>query len=304
MRGLKHRLEEYLPRATHSEDMLIRWLSSYLDAASEMSVRELADAAGVSPSTIVRLCHKVGCRGYKDFRSGILVEVVTKDRSAVASLSGVEKGDCTETILQKVTDRNISSLSLTVRLLDSVSVEAVISLMGSPSCIALFGAGASLLVAKDLQLKLLRIGLPCLCCDDLHSQRVYAQNTTSSDLAIVISYSGTTPEIVGCARTAKDNGTKVVAITCGAFDSPLARISDYVLGVAATELLVRSGAMSSRIAQLNVVDVLFASYVASNYERCMRLLTSNRIIKPCNSDDGRSLSRKAAPDDRSWQLDN
>ena len=133
--------------------------------------------------------------------------------------------------------------------------------------------------------------------DDLHSQRVYAQNTTSSDLAIVISYSGTTPEIVGCARTAKNNGTKVVAITCGAFDSPLARISDYVLGVAATELLVRSGAMSSRIAQLNVVDVLFASYVASNYERCMRLLTSNRIIKPCNSDDGRSLSRKAAPDD-------
>ena len=52
MRGLKHRLEEYLPRATHSEDMLIRWLSSNLDAASEMSVRELADAAGVSPSTI------------------------------------------------------------------------------------------------------------------------------------------------------------------------------------------------------------------------------------------------------------
>jgi DNA-binding MurR/RpiR family transcriptional regulator len=262
-----------------------------------MSVRELGDAAGVSPSTIVRLCHKVGCRGYKDFRSGILVEVVTKDRSAVASLSGVEKGDCTETILQKVTDRNISSLSLTVRLLDPVSVEAVVSLMGSSSCIALFGAGASLLVAKDLQLKLLRIGLPCLCCDDLHSQRVYAQNTTSSDLAIVISYSGTTPGIVGCARTAKDNGTKVVAITCGAFDSSLARISDYVLGVAATELLVRSGAMSSRIAQLNVVDVLFASYVASNYERCMRLLTSNRIIKPCNSDGGRSLSRKAAPDD-------
>ena len=297
MRGLKHRLEEYLPRATHSEAFLIRWLSSNLDVASEMSVRELADSAGVSPSTIVRLCHKVGCRGYKDFRSGILVEVVTKERSAVASLSGVDKGDCTEAILQKVTDRNISSLSLTVRLLDPVSVEAVVSLMGSSSCIALFGVGASLLVAKDLQLKLLRIGLPCLCCDDLHSQRVYAQNTTSSDLAIVISFSGTTPEIVGCARSARDNGSKVVAITCGSFDSPLARISDYVLGDAATELLVRSGAMSSRIAQLNVVDVLFASYVASNYERCMRLLTSNRIVKPCNSDGGRSLSRKAGPDD-------
>jgi DNA-binding MurR/RpiR family transcriptional regulator len=64
MHGFGHRLQEYLPRATHSEGLLIRWLTLNHESGSKMSVRELAGAAGVSPSTIVRLCHKVGGRGY------------------------------------------------------------------------------------------------------------------------------------------------------------------------------------------------------------------------------------------------
>lgn len=51
--GLGHRLQEYLPRTIHSEGLLIRWLTLNYESVSEMSVRELADAAGVSPSTIV-----------------------------------------------------------------------------------------------------------------------------------------------------------------------------------------------------------------------------------------------------------
>ena len=50
-----------------------------------------------------------------------------------------------------------------------------------------------------------------------------------------------------------------------------------MLGVAATELVLRSGAMSSRIAQLNVVDVLFTAYVSSNYEKSMERLSKNWI---------------------------
>ena len=35
--------------------------------------------------------------------------------------------------------------------------------------------------------------------------------------------------------------------------------------------------MSSRIAQLNVVDVLFTAYVSSNYEKSMERLSKNWI---------------------------
>ena len=52
-----------------------------------------------------------------------------------------------------------------------------------------------------------------------------------------------------------------------------------LLGVAASEPLVRSGAMASRMAQLMVVDALYAAYVASDYERATYVIKQNYIEK-------------------------
>lgn len=149
--------------------------------------------------------------------------------------------------------------------------------MESARSIALFGIGASLLVAHDLQLKLLRLDMPAMLSDDLHTQLLCARNLGKDDLAIVVSYSGMTEDILRCARIARGNGATIISITRGSFESPLLALSDVVLGVAATEFVVRSGAMSSRIAQLNVVDVLFTAYVSSNYEKSMERLSKNWI---------------------------
>ena len=106
-----------------------------------------------------------------------------------------------------------------------------------------------------------------------------------SDLAVAISYSGLTKEVVTCAKTAKENGATVIVITRNSPGTDLVRYADRTLSVAATELITRSGAMSSRISQLNVVDVLYASYVSDNYEQCMNIFEKNRISK--ESEKGR-----------------
>lgn len=41
----------------------------------------------------------------------------------------------------------------------------------------------------------LRVDFPCVLYEDLHSQVVYACNLTERDLAIFVSYSGSTSEI-------------------------------------------------------------------------------------------------------------
>ena len=125
----------------------------------------------------------------------------------------------------------------------------------------------------------MRLNINCNLSDDYHSQMLYAKNMGREDLAIVISYSGLTREAIECAWIAKANGAKVVAITRGGIDSELIHRSDYVLGVAETEHIMRSGAMSSRIAQLNVVDALFAAYVNRNYEKSVKRFSTNYIGK-------------------------
>jgi DNA-binding MurR/RpiR family transcriptional regulator len=153
-----------------------------------------------------------------------------------------------------------------------------VKLLEASRTVTLFGLGTSLLVARDLYLKLLRANVICNVCDDWHAQFLTAKNLKKDDLAIVISYSGLTKEMLTCAKEAKANGSKVIAIT-RAVDSKLAAEADFVLPIAATELIHRSGAMSSRITQLNVIDVLFTAYVNRNYEFCMKQFGRTHIQK-------------------------
>ena len=72
-------------------------------------------------------------------------------------------------------------------------------------------------------------------------------------MAIAFSYSGLTQEVLDCTAEAQRHNCPVVAVTKVDGSSNLATMADAVLGVAASEPLVRSGAMASRMAQLMVV---------------------------------------------------
>lgn len=279
MRGVRLRLEEYRKNASAAECDIIDYILADPDRAVGQSIHKLAVQTYTSASTVVRLCKKLGCNGYKEFQQALIYELAVSDKSNDIAVGGVVAGDTTDVVIEKVTAKNISSLELTRQYIDAQVVDAVVSCMMQARSICLFGMGASLLVARDLQLKLMRLNISCNLCDDYHSQLLYAKNMSREDLAIVVSYSGLTREAIECAWIAKANGAKVVSITRGGIDSELIRRSDYVLGVAETEHIMRSGAMSSRIAQLNVIDALFAAYVNRNYEKSVKRFSSNYIGK-------------------------
>jgi DNA-binding MurR/RpiR family transcriptional regulator len=273
------RIEEMRPTASEAQSNIVEYVLAHPDEVAGKSIHELADATFTSPSTIVRFCRELGCAGYKDFQRSLIYVLAVNQRSKDTAFSEIKPTDTTDEIMRKVTRKNVTSLENTGRLLNPKAIDQVVDMMGTCRTVNLFGVGASLLVAKDFQLKLLRVSRPCNLCDDWNSQLLYAKNMVPEDLAVVISYSGLTKEMVCCAKVARGRGSKVVAITRGGFSSPLVVESDIVLDVAATELLVRSGASSSRISQLNVVDILYATYVSRNYESCTKGFMRNYINK-------------------------
>ena len=287
MRGFRVHLEEYRPLASASELDIIEYLLAHPDDAVGVPTHRLAELTYTSPSTVVRLVRKLGFSGYPDFQRSLVYDRAIAEKSRAVVSDGVMTGDSTQDVIDKVTSRNVSTLELTRDGLEVEAVDRAVELIGSARRIALFGMGASLLVAHDLQLKLMRLDIDCQMSHDLHSQLLSASNLRSGDLAIVVSYSGMTEDVLRCARVARQSGATIVSITRGSFASPLVDLSDVVLGVAATELVVRSGAMSSRIAQLNVVDVLFTTYLSRNYEKSMERLSSNWIKKGASDGDSR-----------------
>ena len=181
--------------------------------------------------------------------------------------------------MDKVTRKNIQCLLDTQKLLLVDELEACVELLERSRTVLLFGIGSSLCVAKDTYLKFLRIEKPCVVNEDWHSQLLQARNATAQDLGIVFSYSGRTVEMIQCMEEMRANGTPVIAVT-RYYPSRVAQLADHVLYVAANESLFRNGAMSSRLSQLNVMDILYTAYANRHHEETMRCLTRTHISKP------------------------
>ena len=279
MASLLVRLKQYREGASPAERGLVDKILVEPEKVSGLSIHELAQLTFASPSTITRLCKKLGLGGYKEFQHLLVYDLALLKESELSKIDDLFPTDTTQQTISKVTRGNIDSLQLIERLNDAATFDACADLMTAARAINLFGMGASLLTAHDLHYKLLRIGVNCNLIDDWHGQLLYASNSGPDDLAIAISYSGLTEEVIVCATRAQERGSKVIAIVGSGFDSKIARLADEVLFVASTEPLMRSAAMASRIGQLGVIDILFKLFVNRNYERFSEILERNQIRK-------------------------
>lgn len=278
MKNVLVRLQEYQINASAAEKGIISYLLEKPEEVSGFSIHKLAKLTYSSPSTIIRLCHKIGFEGYKELQKSLLYELAIRKESDRKQLEEITYQDSLEEIVYKVTCKNIVSLENTMKLIDMPVLEKCVELLLAAKSIYLFGIGSSLLVARDAHLKFLRVGKECFLSDDWHTQYLHAMNITKESVAIIFSYSGLTEEMITCAEVIKKAGAPIILIS-RFDDSPLARLADYNLCVASSEVIIRSGAMSSRISQLNMVDILYTAYMNHNFEENIKRLKRTHIKK-------------------------
>lgn len=272
------RLREMHDFVGNSERIAVEYLLKNPGAVLDCNIRELAAKIYVSPATIVRLCKRLGFDGYREFRQSLIYELALYQSNDRISKNDIEKDDSVESIVEKITYKNIISLEETKNLIDVEKVKKCVELLCSCDNILIFGMGASLCVAKDAYLKFLRVNKPCFVVDDWHSQYLQAQNSRPGDVGIFVSYSGETVEMIKCLKQIQANNTPSILITRFA-SSTMASLATHVLYTSSNESLFRSGAISSRIAQLNIIDILYTAYVTANYDQCVSRLNITHIDK-------------------------
>lgn len=281
------RLREYLESATTTEQSVIRYILKNTESVSKMTIYTLAEVTYTSPSSIIRLCKKNGFDGYKSFLKSLVYELAVRDNYKSKEISDVNRTDKMSEIIYKVSHKNILSLEETSDLQDIEILDKCVENILACEKLVFFGIGASLIVAKDAQLKFTRINKMAYVSEDWHTQLLMAKNMSEKDVAIVISYSGQTEEMITCVKEAKMSGAKIISITKYS-DSPIVRLANLNLYVAANEYDFRSGAMSSRIAQLNLIDIIYTAFVNKQYEQSLEILEKTQLRKE-NYDDGQSI---------------
>ncbi len=279
MKSVLIRMKHYRPNASIAEQGVLDYILANPDAVAECNIHRLSELSYSSASTIVRLCRKLGFEGYRDLRKALMCELVVRKQSQKEKGHHIAHSNQMSDIIDEITYRNITTLEDSVRLIEAEDIRQCVNLLRQCDTILLFGLGASFLVAQDAYLKFQRVDKRCSCCSDIHSQYIQARNAKPNDVAIIISYSGCTEEMLRCARDLQAQGTPIIAITRFTH-SPLVQMANHCLYVVETEALFRSGAMSSRIAQLNVIDILYTSYINRDLEQIVPRLEHNQITKP------------------------
>jgi RpiR family carbohydrate utilization transcriptional regulator len=244
-------------------------------AAVHFSITELAKRAEVSDATVVKFCKRLGYRGYQEFKILLAQDVAVKP---VLIHGEVEPGNDIETIKEKVFQANISALQETAQALDQDALRRAVQALARAGDIHFFGVGPSGIVALDAVHKFSRIGLRTNASLDTHIQIARAMQLREGDVAVSVSFSGETLEIVEAQRTAKRAGATTIALTsfCG---STLAKEADILMLTASTpKNLFKSAALASRLTQLATIDVLFFAVALEDHRRTQEAIEKTEEI--------------------------
>lgn len=229
-------------------------------------IAQLAQEAGVSKVAWVRFCKDIGFDGLKDLKKALFSQMCEKEDDVSSEpFSDVRNIVNTRFLIEGIKQNSIRAIQDTAELLDPDSLEEAAKAILNARSVRIFGVGASGMVGQDLHSKLMRISKNSYFGTDHHSQLTYAASMTPEDVAVLISTSGTTAEILEILSLIKRCGSHSIALTKYS-KTPLTMHADTVLYISTPEITMRSGAMSSRLAQLMVIDALFTSVAHMDYD--------------------------------------
>lgn len=273
------KLRDLATNTNHNQHTIATYIINNIEEVTNISIHELAHKTYTSPSSIVRLCKQIGFNGYRDFKHQLTLDLnsLLQQESDNRTMN-INKNNTVQDIINNVSAYNIQALKDTQTLIDPQAIEKAVNIINKAQNILIFGIGSSYNVACDLQLKLMRINKPCILHAQHDSQLLAAKNATKNDVAILISYSGKTKEILECLDILKQQACKTIAITRYSH-SPLAKNSDLCLYTAANENLFRNGAIASTIAQLNIIDIIYTYYIVTNYDSSLKQVINTHIEK-------------------------
>lgn len=222
-----------------------------------LSSAELAKATGRSQSSVVKFSQKLGYGGYQQLKLAVSKAKAQEWHAPAGIIHGtIDASDSYMTIMQKLIGSKLLSMRETSAANGEQTIDQALDILVQARRIQLAGVGASSLVARDFSYKLLKLGRTVLLDSDNHIQIANVSTLNTSDLLVALSYSGTSMEIVKIAELAKARGATVISIT-GLQPNPLLDIADINLYTVADEERVRSSAITSRDAQLMLIDLLF-----------------------------------------------
>ncbi|UUV19736.1 MurR/RpiR family transcriptional regulator [Fusobacteria bacterium ZRK30] len=271
------RIKNEIKNLSKTEIKVANYILDNLEEVKTITSSDLAKKIGVGQSTIIKFIKKIDIKGFTEFKIS-LGEELAKASSTTSYLYGdITLNDSMEDISKKLSYNSINAISETLDNLNFHQLDIAIDYLHKARKIVILGVGASSLVAKDFFYKLSKIGKMAFHDFDPHVQLTHTTTLNKEDLVVAISHGGESKEVILGVEKAKEHGATTISIT-NIGNNPVSNNSDINLYSIAYEDLFRSSAISSRMAQLSLIDILFIGIVQREYQNSTTSIKESRDL--------------------------
>ncbi|MFW2500104.1 MurR/RpiR family transcriptional regulator [Clostridium diolis] len=273
----------YANNLTETEKLLANYILENQEQVAGMSLDELAKVSFSSISTIHRLCKKIGLTGFKEFKIKFVEELYSKmNKPENIDINFPFKKDDTQfQIASNIKQLYIDTLTNTFSFFNSEQLEDAVDLIYNAEIVDVYAVTNNIQTALNFQDKMQSIGryvnVSLIPMNQVY--RAAASNNKNKQVAIILSYSGKTPEIKEIALVLKRKEIETLVI-CSAPENYLTKLFKYHIFVSSKENLKKKiSHYSSHIATQYVLDVIFSCIFNKDYEKNMeyRLNEFNKL---------------------------
>lgn len=267
-------IHEKLASFSNAEQKIGRYILNHTHAVIQMSTAELAAAADVSTATVARFGKTlIPDGGYPALKLQLSAEC-NVDQSLYDEIN--PQDDLTA-VKSKLALRLTHTIEETNASLDDASLVKASQLIAEKDNVYVYGLGASNVAATDFEQKFIRVGKAVIHSQDTHLLAVGLTTQRETAVLFLVSNSGEKVESLELARLAHSMGVPIIVLT---------RNPGSTLGKLATIILVnddseegqtaRAAATTSLMAQLYVIDLLYYTFIANDYDHHIEQLVLSR----------------------------
>lgn len=285
-----------LPGLSRSMTLVAKRILDDPEGVASLSAAQLAAEVGVSQPTVTRFCQAIGLGSYQALLLHIAQESgrAQEPRWSSAGYEEISPDDDLEHVIHVMTSVDVDAMQFAARSLDREALEQAAAAVADARNVDVYGAGASAVVANELELRMLGIGVQIRAWTALHSALSSAALRRPGDVALAISASGRTREVYDALAEAKSRGALTIAVT-GDANSPLGRLADIHLTAIGREMPYRTASFAARHAQLLVLDILYTRAAQRNPQRSAETLAARAHIPAAHALRGTPRSGSETP---------
>ena len=255
------RIKSLYPQFTGKEKLIADHVLTH-DDINYQTITQVVNASGSSYGSVDRFCKKMGYSGFQDFKIHLTEDLALRKAN--------RKSDSSSNFSGRIATRVIEDIKNTLQVSSETLIEEAAQAILKARYVMIAGLSSSAGTASGIEYRLNRFGIRATSIVDNHIQRHQAATLGKEDVGVLISFSGSTKEILATGKIAKQSKATIISLS-NYIESPISEIATTSL-VTGMESDPLEAEIASKVAVEFVITLLF-NKIESLMKNSRQLLT-------------------------------